>query len=33
MVTRNKTAFRPNLDPQETLGNILTIKLALKGVC
>ena len=31
MVKRNKTAFRPNLDPQETLRSILTVKLALKG--
>ena len=31
MVKRNKTAFRPNLDRQETLGSILTVKLALKG--
>ena len=28
---QNKTASRPNLDPQETLGSILTVKLALKG--
>ena len=31
MVKRSKTAFRPNLDPQKTLGSILTVKLALKG--
>ena len=31
MVKRIKTAFRPNLDRQETLGSILTVKLALKG--
>ena len=30
MVKGNKTAFCPNLDPQETLGSILTLKLALK---
>ena len=24
MVKRNKTSFRPNLNPQETLGSILT---------
>ena len=30
MVKRNKTAFRPTLDPQETLGRILTVKLPLK---
>ena len=30
MVKQNKTAFWPNLDPQETLGSILTVKLALK---
>ena len=28
---QNKTAFRSNLDPQETLGSILTVKLGLKG--
>ena len=31
MVKRNKTAFHPNLDPQEILGSNLTIKLAFKG--
>ena len=31
MVQRNKTAFHPNLDPQETLGSILTVKLTLIG--
>ena len=31
MAKRNKTASRPNLDLQERLGSILTIKLALKG--
>ena len=31
MVKRNKNAFRPNLEPQETLGSILTVKLALEG--
>ena len=30
MVKQNRTAFWPNLDPQETLGSILTVKLALK---
>lgn len=28
MVRKNKTAFRPNLDPRGTLSSILTIKLA-----
>lgn len=28
MVKKNKTAFRPNLDPQGTLSSILTIKTA-----
>ncbi len=28
MVRKNKTAFRPNLDPKGTLSSILTIKLA-----
>jgi len=31
MVKRNKTSFRPNLDPQESLGSILTVKLAMKN--
>ena len=30
MVKRNINAFRPNLDPQETVGSILIVKLALK---
>ena len=28
---RNKNAFRPNLDPQETFESILTVKLASTG--
>uniref|UniRef100_A0A1X7TD97 Uncharacterized protein n=1 Tax=Amphimedon queenslandica TaxID=400682 RepID=A0A1X7TD97_AMPQE len=28
MVRKNKTAFRPSLDPKGTLSSILTIKLA-----
>ena len=31
MVKQNKNAFRPNLDPQETLRSILSVKLTLKG--
>ena len=31
MIKRNKTAFRPNLDSQEALESVLTLKLALKG--
>ena len=30
MVKQNKNAFRPNLDPQETLRSILSVKLTLK---
>ena len=30
MVRKNKTAFRPSLDPKGTLSSILTIKLAAK---
>ena len=30
MVRKNKTAFRPNLDPAGTLSSILSIKLAAK---
>ena len=29
MVQNNKTPFRPNLDPEETLGSIITTKMAL----
>lgn len=29
MVRKNKTPFRPNLDPEETLGSIITTKMAL----
>ena len=31
MVQWNKTTVHPNLDPQETLGSILTVKLTLIG--
>ena len=31
MVKQIKKAFHPNLDPQETLGGILTKKIALNG--
>ena len=31
MVQWNKTTFHQNLDPQETLGSILTVKLTLIG--
>ena len=31
MVRKNKTAFRPSLDPERTLSSILTIKLACSG--
>ena len=29
IVRKNKTSFRPNLDPEETLGSIVTTKMAL----
>ena len=29
LVWQNKTCFRPNLDPQESLGSIITVKLAM----
>ena len=29
MIQKNKTPFRPNLDPEQTLGSIITTKLAL----
>ena len=29
MVRKNKTPFRPSIDPDETLGSILTVKLAM----
>ena len=28
MARKNKTYFRPNLDPEETLGSLITVKLA-----
>ena len=28
MIRKNKTAFRPSLDPKGTLSSILTVKLA-----
>ena len=28
MAWKNKTCFRPNLDPEETLGSLITVKLA-----
>jgi len=31
MVRKNKTAFRPSLDPKGTLSSLLTIKLASTG--
>eukprot|EP00731_Ephydatia_muelleri_P033141 Em0025g97a len=33
MVRKNKTCFRPNLDPKGTLSSILTVKLATKQEC
>ena len=27
MTRKNKTCFRPNLDPRETLGSLITVKL------
>ena len=30
MIRKNKTPFRPNLDPSETLGSIITIKMELE---
>ena len=32
LVRKNKTPFRPNLDPEETLGSIVTTKMALSDV-
>lgn len=29
LIRKNKTAFRPNLDPNETLGSIITVKMEL----
>lgn len=29
LIRKNKTAFRPNLDPNETLGSIITVKTEL----
>ena len=31
LIKRNKMAFRPSLDPEETLASILITKLAMKG--
>ena len=31
IVRRNKTCFRPRLDPEETLGSIVTVKLAVES--
>ena len=31
IVRKNKTCFRPRLDPEETLASIVTIKLATKA--
>lgn len=31
LIRKNKTAFRPNLDPNETLGSILTVKMELQN--
>ena len=31
--TNNKTAFRPNLDPNETLRSIVTVKMELQNGC
>ena len=28
---KNKTYFRPNLDPEETLGSLITVKLATEN--
>lgn len=29
LIWKNKTVFRPNLDPNETLGSIITVKMEL----
>lgn len=31
LIRKNKTAFRPNLDPNETLGSIVTVKMELQN--
>ena len=31
IIRKNKTCFRPNLDPSETLGSIVTVKLAMES--
>lgn len=31
LIRKNKTAFRPNLDPKETLGSIVTVKMELQN--
>ena len=31
MILQNKTSFRPNLDEQETLGSIMTIKMEISN--
>ena len=31
MARKNKTCFRPNLDPEETLGSLITVKLATEN--
>ena len=31
LITKNKTVFRPNLDPNETLGSIVTVKMELQN--
>ena len=31
LIRKNKTVFRPNLDPNETLGSIVTVKMELQN--
>ena len=31
IIRKNKTCFRPNLDPNETLGSLVTVKLAMNN--
>ena len=31
VVRKNKTSFRPRLDPEETLASIVTVKLAMES--
>lgn len=31
LIRKNKTALRPNLDPNETLGSIITVKMELQN--